>query len=207
MKKCLSIIFCFIISFTSFSEIRKGSLAAFSIINNAQKSTKYTAKDYVQNGLVFMWDGIENVNYGEHSDETMLWIDLIHMKKLNGNVINGNSFKISSTSIISGFTLANDMTIELVRNSSIDFTTSIMLTYGGYGSGNIRYAISGVRSGYAFYQLRYWNGAKQIDKYFLKEYIPIAITYSENHASIYGNCELLGRYDDAIASEINGLVI
>ena len=40
------------------------------------KSQIKTAKDYVQNGLVAMWDGIENIGYGQHDDNATSWIDL-----------------------------------------------------------------------------------------------------------------------------------
>ena len=36
-----------------------------------------TAADYVQDGLCIMWDGIENVDWGEHSDDITTWTDLI----------------------------------------------------------------------------------------------------------------------------------
>lgn len=36
-----------------------------------------TAADYVQDGLVSMWDGIENVGFGEHNDNPEYWIDLV----------------------------------------------------------------------------------------------------------------------------------
>ena len=35
-----------------------------------------TARDYVQNGLIAMWDGIENVGYGQHDDAATTWVDL-----------------------------------------------------------------------------------------------------------------------------------
>lgn len=37
----------------------------------------YTAKDYIQDGLVAMWDGIENVGWGKHDNESTEWVDLI----------------------------------------------------------------------------------------------------------------------------------
>ena len=36
----------------------------------------YTAKSYVQDGLIAMWDGIENVGFGQHSNSTTTWVDL-----------------------------------------------------------------------------------------------------------------------------------
>ena len=37
---------------------------------------KYTARDYVQDGLVAMWDGIENAGWGTHDDAATVWKDL-----------------------------------------------------------------------------------------------------------------------------------
>jgi hypothetical protein len=37
----------------------------------------YTAKDYVQDGLVAMWDGIENAGRGVHDDTATVWKDLV----------------------------------------------------------------------------------------------------------------------------------
>ena len=36
-----------------------------------------TARDYVQDGLTHMWDGIENAGWGVHDDTTLTWYDLI----------------------------------------------------------------------------------------------------------------------------------
>lgn len=42
----------------------------------AQGGKVPTAADYVQEGLVAMWDGIENVGYGQHDDAATSWKDL-----------------------------------------------------------------------------------------------------------------------------------
>lgn len=36
-----------------------------------------TARDYVQNGLVAMWDGIENAGWGTHNTAATTWKDLV----------------------------------------------------------------------------------------------------------------------------------
>ena len=36
-----------------------------------------TAKDYVQSGLVAMWDGIENAGWGQHNPSATTWKDLV----------------------------------------------------------------------------------------------------------------------------------
>ena len=37
---------------------------------------KVSAKSYVKNGLIGLWDGIENVGYGKHSGNTLVWKNL-----------------------------------------------------------------------------------------------------------------------------------
>lgn len=47
------------------------------IYSNRTVSAGYSAMDYVQSGLVAMWDGIENVGYGQpHSSSATTWKDL-----------------------------------------------------------------------------------------------------------------------------------
>lgn len=36
-----------------------------------------SAKSYIQDGLVAMWDGIENAGWGEHDSDTLIWKDLV----------------------------------------------------------------------------------------------------------------------------------
>lgn len=36
-----------------------------------------TARDYVQNGLIAMWDGIENAGWGVHDAAATVWADLV----------------------------------------------------------------------------------------------------------------------------------
>ena len=53
--------------------------------NEAMKSLAFTnnstyipsAADYVQDGLIAMWDGIENTGWGSHSSNTLIWKDLV----------------------------------------------------------------------------------------------------------------------------------
>ena len=76
MKKIIVFLFVFITAFSS-AEIKKGSQAAFSIMNNIQNSSKLTAKDYIQDGLISMWDGIENAGWSQHDDNPSKFVDLI----------------------------------------------------------------------------------------------------------------------------------
>lgn len=42
----------------------------------------WSAKDYVQNGLVAMWDGIENAGWGVHDADATTWVDLADNKEM-----------------------------------------------------------------------------------------------------------------------------
>ena len=44
--------------------------------SNAEEIPSYTAADYVQDGLVGLWDGIENVGIGTHDSSSETWVDL-----------------------------------------------------------------------------------------------------------------------------------
>ena len=54
---------------------------------------KPTAKDYMQNGLIAMWDGIENAGRGTHDPNATVWKDLIGQYDftLQGAVFDDNS--------------------------------------------------------------------------------------------------------------------
>lgn len=38
---------------------------------------RWTARDYVQDGLIAMWDGIENAGWGVHDSNATIWKDLV----------------------------------------------------------------------------------------------------------------------------------
>ena len=53
----------------------KSMLGADGVEINAEEVT-YTASDYIQDGLVAMWDGIENAGLGVHDANATVWTDL-----------------------------------------------------------------------------------------------------------------------------------
>lgn len=54
-----------------------------------KKSSAPTARDYVQDGLVTMWDGIENAGWGVHDESATVWKDLVGVNDL---VMGTNTF-------------------------------------------------------------------------------------------------------------------
>lgn len=120
------------------------------------KSQIKTANDYVQNGLIAMWDGIENVGYGQHDDNATSWADLTGkganwlLKDSNTTQVfevGSNYVKILSNVSYNGrghctpsWSSGNDIiTIEIVLdNTDFDIISDTMarVVSFGVGSGN-----------------------------------------------------------------------
>ena len=77
MKRILSIVMALAL-LNSVAAPMQSMLGAKGIINNCESENKgYTASDYVQDGLIAIWDGIENVNWNTHDSQAMAWTELI----------------------------------------------------------------------------------------------------------------------------------
>lgn len=61
----------------------------------------YTAKDYVQDGLIAMWDGIENAGWGTHNASATVWKDLIG--NLDATAIDSPIFGDNHTDTSNGY--------------------------------------------------------------------------------------------------------
>lgn len=69
---------------------RRRALNALKAQNwKAAKKSGPTARDYVQDGLIAMWDGIENAGWGTYSAEVTTWVNLVD--ESNGAVLNGDA--------------------------------------------------------------------------------------------------------------------
>ena len=81
MKRSIFILFA-LFSLLCRSELIKSALCAHNISYAEMKHSDYTAADYIQDGLIAMWDGIENAGYGVHDPNTTIWYDLIGQNHL-----------------------------------------------------------------------------------------------------------------------------
>ena len=61
---------------SSVSSRSRGLLALRAQNWRAAKKSAPTARDYVQDGILFHWDAIENVGYSQHEDRPSAWVDL-----------------------------------------------------------------------------------------------------------------------------------
>lgn len=90
------------------------------------KSLKKTAKDYVQDGLVAMWDGIENAGWGVHDPSATTWKDLSgngHDLINDGAVVGDKCFTTSASGRLYGdYEITNVVSLECVCR---EYSTSI----------------------------------------------------------------------------------
>ena len=118
MKILLTIIFIGILTSLNASPVSSiigGKSISFS---NADSTSSYTAADYVQDGLVCMWDAIENVGWGVHDDTATHWTELISGTEdaIVGSI--GTRYEWSDNALISyitGNTFISDKTEELLE--------------------------------------------------------------------------------------------
>jgi hypothetical protein len=85
-------------------------IAARQIAFGKAASKGLSAKSYIQDGLVAMWDGIENAGWGVHDPSATVW----------KNLVKGDSFKVKS---------GNYFTADSVI-TTVNTDYGVILTYG-----------------------------------------------------------------------------
>lgn len=83
----------------------------------AAKPSGPTARDYVQDGLIAMWDGIENAGPGQHDATSTVWKDLTgngHDFSISSATFSDDSINVSrhSAQLQNGFALGSIATME-----------------------------------------------------------------------------------------------
>ena len=77
-----------------------------------------TARDYVQDGLVAMWDGIENAGWGTHDPNATTWVDLSG----NNNTLElKNGAHFDTNSLVSAD--RNKLTAQFKPDGSLGYNT------------------------------------------------------------------------------------
>ena len=77
MKNIMTTVLC-VLAFVGFGSPVKGNLGGMHAnFLGETEVPSYTAADYVMDGLVSMWDGIENADWGTHADSPQYWVDLV----------------------------------------------------------------------------------------------------------------------------------
>lgn len=100
-----------------------------------------TAKDYVQTGLVAMWDGIENAGWGVHDASATTWKDLVGNRDWTLGPSTSYEWTANSFDAKDQFAATQDF-IDGSLVSTVEFCARIKTTPLA-GSGNFAYIIIG----------------------------------------------------------------
>ena len=118
MKNFLTILFIWISIILDASPIRSSVGHHHISMMEEEETGSYSAKDYVQDGLVCMWDAIENVGWGVHDYTATHWVELISGTEdaIVGSI--GTKYEWSDNALVSyttGNTFISDKTEELLE--------------------------------------------------------------------------------------------
>ena len=118
---------CIAFSLISLGEIKRSSQAAFSILRSDGKDA-ISARSYVQDGLVLILDGIENIEWEQHDENAQYWKNLIDGEEYaigsrifreNGlEWINASTLTLKPTAILGEAFFLSNKTVEFVGDSS-----------------------------------------------------------------------------------------
>ena len=151
MKILLTVIFIWALTSLNASPVRSTIGGKSISFLNADGTSSYTAADYVQDGLVAMWDGIENAWWGVHDDNLSDWISLIGDGKtipLQGHFVysfDSNSLvtigaagvntQYQTVPVIADLLNTSEWTVEVMAQCYGTYT-ALIRTYPWGGGGN-----------------------------------------------------------------------
>ena len=104
-----------------------------------------TAKDYVQDGLVAMWDGIENAGWGVHDQNATVWKDLIGGETVSSPsiIFTDNSLSLDGSYYMVGskhYYANNGYSLELVFSAHTSPpSNSAVVVFGSYSGCGINW--------------------------------------------------------------------
>ena len=100
-------------------------------------SSAPTARDYVQDGLIAMWDGIENSGWGVHNSSATTWKDLTgngyDLAVINGGSFNERSFVLTERArqASSNVNLEKYYTLEIALSTTITRPALVFIPISG----------------------------------------------------------------------------
>lgn len=106
---------------------------AFMGVMLAQQSKTYTARDYVQSGLIHQWDGIENAGFGVHDNSATEWTDIagdVGFTLTSRASWSDTGLVFDNTSAYADAVISNPLTIECVFQHTIANNKVVVLNCG-----------------------------------------------------------------------------
>ena len=146
-------------------------------------SPSYTSADYVQDGLITQWDGIDNAGTGTHNPNATVWKDLAGNLDLtltaNGSWTNGNALSINSVAAYGSTKAPAYKTIEVVYSKPFQ-TKGCVLFHSGIAN---RFVLFRYEADLAPRNKVYFEAGKST-KFFYKRATPGEVTSA---VALYGD--------------------
>ena len=127
-----------------------------------EEHNDYTAADYVQNGLIAMWDGEWNAGLGIHDDSATIWKDLVGSRDFI--IRDPNNVHFEPNAYSSDYQTHQSSLYDTVTYGSFTFADNLALTFEICGK--IR---SYIRDTYAtIFSTHQWNSGWNIPTFYLQ---------------------------------------
>ena len=157
--------------------------------------TMPTARDYVQDGLIAMFDGVENAGFGTNDANATVWVDLSG----NGNDVNVDLTQASWKDgflKVTGTTCTRDEEITNIATLEVLFRDTLTSSYPG---NNGPFFVLGERKGPCCLWYEHVSGGaigstKISSNKAVVKYILASRSYTYNPASYYVNGEPMPLY-------------
>ena len=162
----------------------------------AWEKSGYTARDYVQDGLIAMLDGIENAGFGTNDANTTVWVDLSG----NGNDVNvdltqasweDGFLKVTGTTCTRDEEITNIATLEVLFRDTSEYS---------YPNNNGPFFVLGERKGPCCLWYEHVAGGSKMGLTAISSndaklrYILASRSYTYNPLSYYVNGEQMPLY-------------
>lgn len=171
------------------------------------ETSEISAKSYVQEGLVALWDAIENVDWGIHDDTATSWIDLIGGKAMPNRVFTSDfaamtsSMSFVGTHTVPPIRMDSDFTLHsVIVNAPTSGFYRTLLGIGAEGAGGLEQGITLTAKASSPYRVVYRPGysmaiAGEVDTKTTSGEVyalDIVFSYESKVFSVYVNSEIKG---------------
>lgn len=150
MKKILVFLLT-VASLVTLASPIKSDGAAKGIAYIEDGSSVPSAAEYVQSGLIHMWDGIENVGWGVHDDNATVWTDLMGTRDMSVN----SKYSFSKNAFVRDSSLVSETACSFQGRTTLYWDMCCAVTDIGDGTSTLNAFIKLGRYGVSFLHFPY----------------------------------------------------
>ena len=195
MKRILTALACAF----AFAMACNAQMTAARMMAFASTGGGLSAKSYVQDGLVAMWDGIENDGWGKHDPNATVWKDLIGDCDLTSQNLITYHVETDSFRWDRGATFGNTSATQIYDIITSGGAYSIEVVYKISSTDNQNGSLFGISDSRSFWMFANLNVTIQSDRFdtftaanFGSGKLNEKLALSFSNGSVFGNGTLIG---------------